>query len=285
MINKKTLEELQTLWEAQQGQKQPKLPSRLPLDSLEIIPELYQSRTGYEDKHGTANTQHVARLLAALKASHRAELDPIKVLRVGDRNIVVDGHHRLKAYGSTRRQSIPVEFIPESPTNALLVAGAENKKISLPLRSWERSERAWALVQLGPECYSKHDIWKGTGASESTIASMRKKLRELQEAGEEIPDTWREANTNKNRDPEWLEKMIQEWSERITKHFGAPTQFNNGKLGILSDALINWSPRLAQQIALHVVENLGLQDEAEELDRMRREEKASDEAEANAYGF
>lgn len=286
MINKKTLEDLQALWESQPGQEPPDLPSTLPLDSLEILPELYQSRTDYEDEHGIANRQHVAQLVAALRASRKAELDPIKVLRVGTRNILVDGHHRLKAYRDAKRQGIPVEWASGSPKDALLAAGAENRKISLPLTSLERSARAWTLVTLGADFYSKRQIHEGTGASESTIASMRKRLRELQDADEEIPDTWQEAKGKKKADPDWVEKMVQDWAERLTKTFGAPAQFtNNGKLGILGEALIKWSPRLAEQLALNLVEDLGLQDEAEEIDRIRREDLAEEEMELNELGF
>lgn len=285
MINRQTLEELQTLWESHQGQEQPKGFSKLPLDSLEILPELYQSRTGYEDEHGIVDRHHVAKLVAALKASRRVELDPIKVLRIGTRNIVVDGHHRLKAYRNAKRQGIPVEWALGSPKYALLAAGAENKKISLPLTSLDRSQRAWTLVALEAG-YSKRQIHEGTGASESTIASMRKRLKELQDAGEEIPDTWREAKSGKEPDPDWLEKMVQDWAERITKNFGAPAQFiNGGRLGILSDALITWNQRLAQQLALQLVEDLGLQDEAEEIDRIRSEELAEEENEMNDLEF
>lgn len=285
MINKKALEELQSIWESSQSQEQPKGIVKLPLDSIEIIPDLYQSRVEYDDSSGVVDIQHVAKLVAALKASHRYELDPIKVIKVGNRNILVDGHHRLKAYKNQKRKVIPAEWTSGSPKDALLVAGAENKKISLPLTALERSERAWKLVMLGPDLYSKRQIHQGTGASESTIASMRKKLRELQDAGEEIPDTWREASSNKDRDPEWLEKMIQEWTERITKTFGPPAQFNSGKLEVLRDALIQWSPKLAHQLALNLVESLGLTHEAEELVRIRSDELIEEMNSENVYGF
>lgn len=284
MINQKALEELQTLWEAKQGQEHPTGLSTLPLDSLEILPELYQSRTNYEDSNGVVDTYHVAQLVAALKASRGNELDPIKVLKVGPRNIVVDGHHRLKAYRDAGRQGIPVEWAVGSPQQALLAAGAENKKARLQMTALERSERAWTLVTTG--LFTKRQEMEGSGVAEGTISAMRRKLKELQEAGEEIPDTWREANKNKKLDPDWMEKKTQEWAKGITKAFGAPTTFkNHSLLEILSDAFIAWSPRLAQQLALNLVNDLGLQNEAEELDRIRREEIAEDDVDANALGF
>lgn len=280
MIDKQLLDDLQAQWEAQESQEQPESPSRLPLDSLSLLPSLYQSRADYEDSSGVVDTHHVAVLVASLKGSRNTDLDPIKVLRVGTRNIVVDGHHRLKAYRNSGHQDIPVEFISGGPKHALLVAGAENKKTRLTMHAAERSERAWTLVITG--LFSKQEIVDGSGASGTTVSNMRRKWNALVKAQKEIPDSWREANRRAGDwDPEWSKQMAQKWAKGITGAVGAPGSFKTeGKLCILGDALIEWSPRLAQSLALYLVGTLGLTDEAEAIEEERRQED-----EEFPYGF
>ncbi len=90
---------------------------RLSLRSIEVLPSVYQARAeGRETKRGLVDKGHVAKLAAFLKEP-RKDLDPITILRVGKRNIVVDGHHRLEAYRSQKRKDIPVRWF----TGSLLI--------------------------------------------------------------------------------------------------------------------------------------------------------------------
>ena len=73
------------------------LPPRLPLSALKTLPEIYQPRMRADTGTGVTNKSHVKDLKRTLR-NPKADLDPITVLRIGQQNIVIDGHHRAEAY-------------------------------------------------------------------------------------------------------------------------------------------------------------------------------------------
>lgn len=272
------LDQLTAEWKAQQVDLD-SLPKRLSLDALEVLPDLYQPRRRADYQSGVTSKEHVADLKRTLR-NPRADLDPITVLRVGGRNIVVDGHHRREAYRATKgRNDIPITYFKGSPSDALIEAGRDNMKDRLPMSRYERSPRAWVLVCAEVPGMSIAKIAQASGVKDRTVASMRSKLRRFKEAGEEPPLEWSEAiHGRKEADPEWLEKEIAEWRDRLSKAF--PGLTNRPKAHLFAQALIAYGPTFAEWVAEHVVRELGMEEKiAEQLQEYRDEEADEPEVE------
>jgi hypothetical protein len=250
------------------------LPPRISLDDLELFPALYQSRASYLGANGVTDKGHVATLAKSLKASKNTDFDAITVLRVGTRLIVIDGHHRLAAYRQVKRPDIPVQEFPGCPRDAAIEAGRENKKDRLPMGPTDRSERAWVLVCM--EEFSKTEIEAGSGASEGTVAKMRKKFKALKAEGKEIPPTWAEVLRGKwEEDPDReVSSAVRKMTQALTQAIGPSKTFKNpSKVNMLGDALIEWSDRHARTIALHLVESLDLYEVVATVAKLAEEER------------
>ncbi len=288
MINKPLLDELESAWDPASAQDQDK---RLSISRLETLPDLYQARPGWETKNGVVDKRHVADLASALQnLGPKADLDPVTVLKVGTRNILIDGHHRLAAYKAKKRKDIPVRWYPHSPKKALIESGRENAKSRLPMPGSARSQRAWTLVcsDIG---LSKSAIQLASGASEGTISNMRRKFREYAAEGKAPPDEWLDVLREKwqsdgDFDPGAVKELIAKWAEGITSTFGPATSFRSpSKVEMLADAFVLWSERNAEILAMHLVEALGLEDRiieqagewAEETLAFYKEAKATEE--------
>jgi hypothetical protein len=171
-MNKELLESLEAEWQASPKTPQA-LPDRLPLRKLTLLPEVFQCRIAFNPKTGITDDgkPHIAGMVVALTGSDAADLDPLTVLRVGSRSILIDGHHRLAAYKSAERPDAPVRYFADSPKAALISLGQENRKTKLTMSSSEKSEWAWRLVCS--EMYTKSEECKASGASDGTVAAMR----------------------------------------------------------------------------------------------------------------
>ncbi|WP_431260978.1 hypothetical protein ACQ86G_13240 [Roseateles chitinivorans] len=237
------------------------MPKTLPVASLEVLPSVFQVRPRHDAATGISNPIHVDVLAAHLLSSPKYELDPITVILIGQRHILIEGHHRLAAYRREKRETIPVRFFKGSPQQALVESGRDNKKDRLPMGRTERSERAWALVvaDLG---LTVPQIVEGSGVKERTVKMMRKKRKEILAEGKELPEQWasvlygeREAN------PAWFDEQVKNFADRLTKTFGPGATFSPGKQEIMADALIAWDQGRAVNIAMELVERLGLYEE------------------------
>lgn len=158
-----------------------KSPRMLPWAEIEVIPALFQQR--HIDKE--VSKQHVQELARAIKAgprgSHQDHFTPITVLWVGNGWACVDGHHRLEAYRWVDHlQPVPVEVLVGATLGQAVQASlTSNAKTQLELTKRCRTEAAWRLELAGG--YSKATVAKLVGVDESSIALMRKALREFKD--------------------------------------------------------------------------------------------------------
>ncbi|SDH69406.1 ParB/RepB/Spo0J family partition protein [Roseospirillum parvum] len=199
-------------------------PGRLPLSEIELHPDLFQPR-GMDERH-------ISELQRAIKAGGR--LDPLLVAQVGRSVILLDGHHRVAAYESSGvTNDIPVEYFNGTLEQAVLAAGRANSKAKLPMSTQERQNYAWRLVLLGK--HSKKQIAKASGASDGSIAIMRRVKRELGEEAfgfkfwfeamnahkglkrEELSDEDREAR---------LEVQAADYADRLSREFSTKLATN-----------------------------------------------------------
>jgi hypothetical protein len=206
------------------GHHDPARPERiLPADLLHLE-ALFQARGA-----GGIDDRHVDKLLYTL--SEGGDLTPISVWRCGSSTILLDGHHRTKAYKVSGRRAgktvtIPVTWIEGTPKEALAHATSSHRDIRLPLTHTQRSDHAWMLVCLG--IYSKADEVKMTGLPRSTIGNMRKARKALMKAGEDFPSRWASALSLVNgwvprEDMDWediREQKAKEYADRIEKAVG-----------------------------------------------------------------
>jgi hypothetical protein len=261
-IDVAAVELLQTQWTLGAS---PSDVRRLTLRSIEVLPSVYQARAeGRETPRGLADKGHAAKLASLLKDVD-IDLEPITVLKVGRRTILIDGHHRLEAYRSQRRKDIPVKWFIGSPKEALLEAGRENSKIRLSMTAGERGEWAWELVCTG--LYSISLIVAGSGVSKRQVSNMRKARKRFQEAGQDVPAKWasvlREAWDDEDGSGETLKgkELIEKWVKNLNGAVGPAGTFKTqGKLCLLADALIAWGPKAMEHVFDRLFESYATSD-------------------------
>lgn len=266
-MDKKELLALQAEWESA-PETEAKLPNRLPLKSLVLRPAVFQCRSFAHERTGLTEDGkgHVAAMATELKASPANDLDAVTIIRIGGRNILVDGHHRLAAYKNAKRPDIPVEYFihPGGPKAVVHHVGKENRKTKLTMTSGERAEWAWRLVRS--QLYTKAEERAASGVSDGTIGNMRRVLRELQASGADIPDLWYHARPKAVHDHESASAQAQEWAAKLTQTLGPSKTFNTlGKKVMLAEALRIWSPRIADELVTIMAEDADLTARVEAL--------------------
>ena len=198
------------------------LSHNLKLREVETIPALFQPREIAE--------KHISDLRKVLKRN--LEVDPVTVLRVGQRSILIDGHHRLEAYRLEKRKTLPVVWFRGTPEEATLEAGMMNSKAKLPMSSAERQNYAWRMVLIG--IHSKADIAEASGVSSSQVATMRKVRKDLGTAAFDYP-TWWKARRASQGNPEdmsvedrdqWKQEQADRWADRLAKTFSSKMSRN-----------------------------------------------------------
>jgi ParB-like chromosome segregation protein Spo0J len=204
------------LEEAKSGQPHPR-PSRLPLDAITKMPELFQPR-GMSEKH-------IGDLSRAIQ--NFGEVDPIIVLPVGERAILIDGHHRFEAYERTAKVAeVPVSYFEGTPEEAVLVAGQANSKAKLPMTSQERQNFAWRLVQLNQ--HSKAKIAQAAGVSEAQVANMRVVRKKLGEEAFDYTSWFRARHHAQGHDDDpmseddreqWKQDLADRFADRLARTF------------------------------------------------------------------
>jgi hypothetical protein len=272
-MNRELLESLEAEWLASPKSAQA-LPDRLSLLKINLMPEVFQCRTAFNPKTGTTDDgkPHIAGMVVALTGSGVADLDPLTVLRVGSRAILIDGHHRLAAYKSAKRSDAPVRYFTDSPKAALVSLGQENRKTKLTMSSSEKSEWAWRLVCS--EMYSKSEECRASGASDGTVGAMRRALKELKAKGEPIPSTWKSVKVQQFNGEEGAQAQATEWANRLTTAFGhAKNLASTGKKQMLRDAIVlAWGPRFAEDLTHLLADELDIEDQIAKHVRLMVEE-------------
>jgi hypothetical protein len=176
------------------GKQPTELPTALPLADIQRWPKVFQHRSFA----GHASKSHVLHLTAAIKKNKSHTLDPIVVWWDGKAWACVDGHHRHEAYsvaalGSTHL--VPVEVFEGTLDQAMATAASANTKDKLAMSSSEKSNTAWHLVAMTE--MSKADAAKAASVSESTVATMRRVLAQLDaKVNDAANDLMMSANSN-----------------------------------------------------------------------------------------
>lgn len=203
-------------------------PTRLPLKDIKTAEAVFQPRDTQADF--LASQGHVKALVDAVKEDGADAFDPLTVWWSGRRWYVIDGHHRLKAFQQSQAkakgkkiEAVPVTVFVGTLNEAIARSVALNSKDKLPMRKADKRERAWKLVCLD-DGMSKKRIHEVTTVSDGTIATMRKKRRELVERGDDpLEWSWQDVLVDKkptNHDEDWEERQAIEWMQRLVSAFG-----------------------------------------------------------------
>jgi hypothetical protein len=254
-----------------------KAPRKLQLEHVNVEALVFQQR-GKDRTIFSSSQRHIDNLADFLKANPKAELDPLTVWWSGARWIVIDGHHRLKAYRQVKSdvtarrvvKALQVEAFNGTLNAAILRSAEGNTKDKLPMTFEEKADCAWRMVCLPSadrrsEVFTKSQIAKSGGVSERTVASMRKVRREMAakiDAGEfqgvtddflhstPAPElgtlSWGRVQAmnagdteNGGAGGEWLDAEVQRWAERLARAFGKKPV---DQPGLMARALLALSP-------------------------------------------
>ncbi len=194
-------------------------PETLPLASIVTMPGLFQPRG--EDE------RHISELVRAIKT--RGQVEPVTVMQIGDKAVLIDGHHRVVAYGLAKATSaIPVAYFKGTLEEAVLEAGRANSKAKLPMNNQDRQNYAWRLVQMGT--FSKRQIMDAAAVSDGQVSIMRRAKQALGSAAFDAPTWWRAQRdakgivapevTDDDRE-RWLDEQAQDYADRLSKAFGS----------------------------------------------------------------
>lgn len=232
-------------------------PSELCLRDIETVPELFQPRGGISERH-------VSELVKAIKAV--GVLDPVTVMVVGKRFILIDGHHRTEAYTVARwAERVPVQYFEGSPEDALLVAGEANSKAKLPMDNTDRQNFAWRLVLIDRHSISK--IARASGTSGAQVTIMRRAKKTLgEQAGDHV--SWFRARLaangkdyvhNKDDDErgQWMQQVSDRYADELTKKFSTKLALNPE---IAAMALASYFGRKLPEVYGFLREHLGEDD-------------------------
>lgn len=232
-------------------------PTELLIEHIHVAARALQPR-GYLGPEGI-DTELAKDLMAAIRGG-RDSILPVKVVPVGPRFFLMDGHHRLTAYHSVGwTKPIAVEVGAESLTEAIAKCAGLNRKNTAAMSTSARWEWAWVMVKMGSDTYSKRQIEDATGISNGLIGEMRRKWkiigptlnpqeaerltwshakRNLKDAQEFSLDTWRECEANE------MAKRVQETPKR--KALRDPEVFNRMlhkvNSGLVPKLIESWMP-------------------------------------------
>lgn len=196
------------------------LPHELPVSAIDQYPELFQPRNLRLDEH------HVQELARVVK--RQGNLDPVLLLAVGKRAVLIDGHHRVEAYQAARhKEPVPVCWFQGALQEAVLEAGRANSKAKLVMPTQERMNFAWRLVLL--DKHSKREIVEAAGVSTGQVGNMRKVMTDLGLDAYSCRFWWEARDLHKGRSREpmtddqreaRMEELANEYADRMHKEFG-----------------------------------------------------------------
>jgi hypothetical protein len=166
----------------------------------------------------------------AAKGTQKKPLEPLTVFWVGDGWVLIDGHHRFKAYkviGYT--DPVPVRVFKGTLDAAIGEALNGNSKDKLPMSKSEKTNAAWRLViSTG---LSLKQLVEASTISKPTIILMRKAMQHLRQGdlGIELDGlTWQQAlrkyqgkdEEEFEPDPEWRNKRVEAVAKTLSDTFG-----------------------------------------------------------------
>jgi hypothetical protein len=207
------------------GRTQPNTPSSLSLDEITVMDTVFQHRKASE----WASESHVKALLRSLRNTAGKPFDPLTVMWAGDTWVLIDGHHRYKAYQEYEfDEPVPVNIFQGTIDEALGEALRANVQDKLPMTAREKINAAWRLV-VGANL-SINQTAQLSLASRATVLTMRKVRDAL--AARTAPGylgqlDWSAArakyaglDTNFDTINDWQEKKARLIAEKLKKTFG-----------------------------------------------------------------
>lgn len=239
-------------------------PDRLSKAAIWEEPNLFQPRYDSIAYAPGRSEAHVAAL--ARTARTGAALDPVTIVAFGSRWYLVDGHHRLAAYGEAGwTTDIPVRPLHSPLRGAERIAWAieqslaDNKKDRLNMGTADKVDAAWQAVAHGRD-RSKADTVRAFGVSDGLVANMRRVRRVLEEL--KVPAatfaSWRSAQSELRRlqgDEAAPRRDLEEAQRRKVAKGLAPVMEMRLSPGQLAEALEAFSPGIVE--AMVAAQRLG----------------------------
>jgi ParB-like chromosome segregation protein Spo0J len=197
----------------------------------------------YREKDRVANRseEHIGRMLSHLKPSGDIQLEPLLVADIDGRLLVVDGHHRLKAYQRAQRESAPARVMPMDRLRAVLVSKLVNcADRALEMHPEQQRDAAWQYIAVVtrqgtidlPEGESLRTIAGRFCVSKDTIANMLRRIPKVRPNG--FPPEKCDPGTGF---PRW--KVVREWRK----------QDEGSELNDQSMNAEHWTQREAMRVA------------------------------------
>jgi hypothetical protein len=190
-------------------------PALLQVDRITVLPDLFQPRS--------MNEKHIEDLARIIKTT--GKIDPVTVMKLGDRVVLIDGHHRLEASRKALVPDVAVTYFTGAPEDAVLEAGRSNSKVKLPMSNHERQDYGWRLVLL--DRHSKAQIMAASGISHGQVATMRK-VRKVLGNDAFTFTSWFRARAHARGTPDemgeedreqWKVELAQRWADGMAKQF------------------------------------------------------------------
>jgi ParB-like nuclease domain len=150
----------------------------LKVKEIETRTDLFQPRGFYLGVY-ELDKQFVKKLAHEIRI--RGELEPLLVIKLGSRWVILDGHHRLEAYKHLEWQEpLNCDWFAGSVREAVDESVRRNSVIKLPMDQPDKFEQAWKRTVLswpwggGSSWSSKSQVCKLCGVSDGTVAKMRR---------------------------------------------------------------------------------------------------------------
>lgn len=215
----------------------------LPVDQL-VTDEALQPRSQdavphkYRHRLAEATDLHVTRLRDDLATAGGRQLEPLLIAEVEGRPLVVDGHHRLKAYQRAGRAEVPARVKATDYLTAVTVSKLVNcDGVKLPLHPDQARDAAWQSIAAAtargrkPLGASLRDVAAAFGIGKSTVATMANRVSKvnLGDYGPEALDPgtgwprWRHVRGNAWREAQddvAPEALLRARTEQFAKKLG-----------------------------------------------------------------
>ena len=208
-------------------------PTAIRLGLIDLDEEVYQVRECDANTHARRPQQRFLSAclvddLAKTVKDTGAPLEPIVVRASGaGRYVVIDGHHRYRAYKETLEDTtmVPARVFGGGVGEARLYATIENNKPRLNMTPEERVQAAWVLIALYPKQFkgmTQREIAALLNVSAASVNRMGKKRDELLAVdpdcfADSVAGVWRDIDRHRFDDDqhEQLEERRRKYRERL----------------------------------------------------------------------
>lgn len=225
-------EVLQLLTDEAASRASPKAgsPRTLSLTQIKEASLVFQPRL-MDEKQAVLSEDHTQALVKAIQNEPSHTLDPMTVWWSGKRWILIDGHHRFKAYNRAKSSpaEVPVNVFDGDLYEAIAESTKLNAKDKLAMSSNDKYNRAWKLTVL--DKYSKSTLASICKVGTTTISRMRNIFSEIKSTNPQhfeefcLKLDWQKAQNygkeDRVFDDGWLVQRATEWATRLGKTFGS----------------------------------------------------------------